>query len=61
MDTNTDDGTPARQTGQVRFDQSDAVNSGDGNPRFGRLMLVLIVAVLLVLAITAGSQAYFTP
>lgn len=35
--------------------------SGDGNPRFGRLLLVLALAVLLVIAITAGSQAYFTP
>ncbi len=33
---------------------------GDGTPKFGRLLIVLVLAVLLVVAITFGSEAYFT-
>lgn len=33
---------------------------GDGSPRFGRLLVVLICAVLLIVAITFGSEAYFS-
>lgn len=33
---------------------------GDGNPRFGRLLLVLLAAVLLIVALTFGSEAYFS-
>lgn len=29
-------------------------------PRFGRLLIVLVLAVLLIVAITFGSQAYFS-
>ena len=32
-----------------------------GSPRFGRLLLVLLAAVLLVALITFASEAYFTP
>jgi hypothetical protein len=32
----------------------------DGTPHFGRLLLVLAVAVLLIVALTIGSQAYFS-
>lgn len=32
----------------------------DGTPRFGRLLIVLAIAVLLILAVTFGSQAYFS-
>ncbi|MBB5391407.1 MULTISPECIES: hypothetical protein [unclassified Herbaspirillum] len=32
----------------------------DGSPRFGRLLAVLICAVLLIVAITFGSEAYFS-
>ncbi len=31
------------------------------SPRFGRLLIVLIFAVFLVVLITFGSEAYFTP
>ena len=31
-----------------------------GTPRFGRLLVVLVLAVLLVIAITFGSEAYFS-
>ncbi len=33
---------------------------GDGSPKFGRLLIVLVLAVLLVAAITFGSEAYFS-
>ncbi len=33
---------------------------GDGSPKFGRLLVVLILAVLLIVAITFGSEAYFS-
>lgn len=32
----------------------------DGTPRFGLLLLVLAAAVLLIVAVTVGSQAYFS-
>jgi hypothetical protein len=32
-----------------------------GSPKFGRLLIVLVMAVLLVVLITFGSEAYFTP
>jgi hypothetical protein len=35
-------------------------DKGDGTPKFGRLLIVLVFAVLLVVAITFGSQAYFS-
>jgi hypothetical protein len=29
-------------------------------PKFGRLLIVLVLAVLLVVAITIGSEAYYS-
>ena len=34
--------------------------TGDGEPKFGRLLIVLVLALLLVVAITFGSEAYFS-
>ena len=34
--------------------------AGDGAPKFGRLLVVLVLALLLVVAITFGSEAYFS-
>jgi len=31
-----------------------------GSPKFGRLLIVLVLAVLLIIAITFGSEAYFS-
>jgi hypothetical protein len=31
-----------------------------GSPRFGRLLLVLITAVLFIIALVFASEAYFT-
>ncbi len=39
---------------------SDIDKKDDGAPKFGRLLIVLAFAVLLVVAITFGSEAYFT-
>ncbi|WP_164471226.1 hypothetical protein [Herbaspirillum rubrisubalbicans] len=32
----------------------------DGTPKFGRLLVVLICAVLLIVVITFASEAYFS-
>jgi hypothetical protein len=32
----------------------------DGSPKFGRLLLVLLVAVLAVVALAFGTQAYYS-
>jgi hypothetical protein len=32
----------------------------DGNPKFGRLLVVLLLALLLIVAITFASEALFT-
>lgn len=32
----------------------------DGNPKFGRLLIVLLLAVALVGVITFASEAYFS-
>jgi hypothetical protein len=31
-----------------------------GGPKFGRLLIVLVLAVLLIVAITFGSEAWFS-
>jgi hypothetical protein len=31
-----------------------------GAPKFGRLLLVLAIAVLIIVAVTFGSEAYFS-
>jgi hypothetical protein len=35
-------------------------DNGDGSPKFGRLLIVLVSAVVLVGIITFASQAYFS-
>ena len=32
----------------------------DGSPKFGRLLIVLILAVLMIVVITFGSEAYYS-
>jgi hypothetical protein len=39
---------------------SDRDKEENGAPKFGRLLIVLALAVLLVVAITLGSEAYFS-
>lgn len=36
------------------------MSAPDDSPKFGRLLIVLVLAVLLVVAITFASEAYFT-
>lgn len=35
-------------------------SGADGSPKFGRLLLLLAFAVLMVVAVTFGSLAYYT-
>lgn len=39
---------------------SDKDKEDGGAPKFGRLLLVLAFALVLVVALTFGSEAYFT-
>jgi hypothetical protein len=39
-------------------DQTDPAD--DGNPKFGRLLIVLLLAVLLVGLLTYASEAYYS-
>jgi hypothetical protein len=43
-------------------DDNDVPSDPDtvGVPRFGRLLLVLALAVLIIVAVTFGSEAYFS-
>jgi hypothetical protein len=33
----------------------------DGQPKFGRLLVVLLAVVVIIVLVTLGSEAYFTP
>ena len=35
-------------------------SADDGSPKFGRLLIVLVLAVMLIGAITLGAEAYYT-
>jgi hypothetical protein len=42
-------------------DSDDDVQAGgDGSPKFGRLLIVLVLAVMLIGAITLGAEAYYS-
>jgi hypothetical protein len=38
----------------------DTQKEDDGVPKFGRLLIVLALAILLIVAVTIGSEAYFS-
>lgn len=38
----------------------DTSSSGDDSPKFGRLLIVLAGVVLLIVAITLASEAYYS-
>jgi hypothetical protein len=40
--------------------ENKPVDEDDGNPKFGRLLAVLLLALVLIVAITFGSEALFT-
>lgn len=50
-------GGPGKSPMQHPDEQSSGV---DGSPKFGRLLVVLILAVLLIVLITFGSEAYYS-
>lgn len=39
---------------------SEPRKEDDGSPKFGRLLIVLVLSVLLIGVITFASEAYFT-
>ncbi len=41
-------------------DKGSAAPHDPGVPKFGRLLIVLAFALLLIVAITFGSEAYFS-
>jgi hypothetical protein len=42
------------------MNETQAQKEHDGNPRFGRLLLVLVAAVILVAIITFASEAMYS-
>jgi len=50
----------ARDDDPVAPSPPPAPPAGDGTPKFGRLLIVLVLAMLMVVALTFGSEAYFT-
>jgi len=52
---------PGKNLGKSPMNHPDEQPSGtDGSPKFGRLLIVLILAVLLIVAITFGSEALYS-
>lgn len=41
-------------------DDAQTAGAGDGSPKFGRLLIVLVLAVMLIGAITLGAEAYYS-
>jgi len=41
-------------------DKGGAAPTDPGVPKFGRLLIVLAFALVLIVAITVGSEAYFS-
>ena len=51
-------------TDGVKLDElqlEEISSDSDGRPKFGRLLLLLAFAVVIVAVLTFGSQAYYTP
>ena len=42
-------------------DPEEQPSGSDGTPKFGRLLILLGFGVLMVVALTFGSLAYYTP
>jgi len=47
-------------THPLRNPKLERQRDDDGEPKFGRLLIVLLLAVMMVVAVTFGSQAYFS-
>jgi len=41
-------------------EENGSAPANDGAPKFGRLLIVLAFALVLIVAITFGSEAYFS-
>ncbi|GAB3385980.1 hypothetical protein [Massilia agri] len=41
-------------------EENGGASGNDGAPKFGRLLIVLAFALILIVAITFGSEAYFS-
>lgn len=39
---------------------SEPPDGGDGSPKFGRLLIALVLAVMLIGAITLAAEAYYS-
>lgn len=48
-------------TEENQVDHEKESTSDDGSPKFGRLLIILLLAVALIVAITFATEAYHTP
>ena len=54
--------SPEREPGGNPMNHPEEPPTGtDGQPKFGRLLIVLACMVGIIVLITLGSEAYFTP
>ena len=54
--------TPEREPGGNPINHPEEQPAGtDGQPKFGRLLIVLAVVVAIIVLVTWGAEAYFTP
>jgi hypothetical protein len=44
-----------------QVDHQKVSNDDDGSPKFGRLLIILLLAVAFIVAITFATEAYHTP
>ena len=53
--------TPDKEPGSNPMNHPEEQPSGiEGQPKFGRLLIVLVLVVLIIALVTWGSEAYFS-
>ena len=53
--------TPEREPGGNPMNHPEEPPTGtDGEPKFGRLLIVLALVVAIIVLVTWGSEAYYT-
>jgi hypothetical protein len=53
--------TPDKEPGSNPMNHPEEQPSGaEGQPKFGRLLIVLALVVLIIMLVTWGSEAYFS-
>ena len=57
---NQTSGSPESNTSTSAKTQTVAVAEQDGSPKFGRLLAVLLFAVMLIVVITFATEAYYS-